>query len=100
MGRHFQYNMTPERIEELYQTEMDEETKNIWLLCRDWLVSYFHCSKQLADIRIREWNDEYQHNPMKTVGLTSINRSSKCPEVPGITSNRKHGTKCFDGIVI
>lgn len=88
--------MTPERIEELYQTEMDEETKNIWLLCRDWLVNYFHCSKQLADIRIREWNDEYQHNPMKTVGLTSINRSSKCPEIPGITSNRKHGTKCFD----
>ena len=96
MGRHFQYNMTPERIEELYQTEMDEETRNIWLLCRDWLVNYFHCSKQLADIRIREWNDEYQHNPIKTVGLTAINRSSKCPEVPGITSKRKHGTKCFD----
>lgn len=95
MGRHFQYNMTPERIEELYQTEMDEETRNIWLLCRDWIVNYFHCSKQLADIRIREWNDEYQHNPIKTVGLTAINRSSKCPEVPGITSNRKHGTKCF-----
>lgn len=100
MGRRYQYVMTPERIEELYQTEMDEEAKNIWLICRDWLVKYFHCSKQLADIRIREWNQEYQHNPMKTVGLTSINRSTKCPEVPGITSKRKHGTKCFNGVVI
>lgn len=73
--------MTPEHIEELYETEMDAESKNLWLACRDWLVSYFGCSKQLADIRIREWNDEYQHNPMKTVGLTQINHSKKAPVI-------------------
>ena len=95
MGRHFQYNLTPERIEELYQTEMDEEAKNIWASCVEWLRNYTGASKQLIDIRIREWDQEYGHRPMKTVGLTSINRSTKCPEVPGITSNRKHGTKCF-----
>ena len=100
MGRHFQYNLTPERIEELYQTEMDEESKNIWAKCVEWLQKYTGASKQLIDIRIREWDQEYGHRPMKTVGLTSINKSSKCPEVPGITSNRKHGTKCFDGIII
>ena len=66
--------MSPERLEELYQTEMDEESKNIWANCVEWLVNYFHCSKQLADIRIREWNREYQHCPIKTVGLTSINK--------------------------
>lgn len=95
MGRHFQYNMTPERIEELYQTEMDEETKNIWLLCRDWLVRYFHCSKQLADIRLREWDQEYGHRPMKSVGLTAINKSTKGNDKLNY-SRRQHGTKCFD----
>ena len=100
MGRRFKYNLTPERIEELFQTEMDEESKNIWSMCVEWLRNYTGASKQLIDIRVREWNNEYQHNPTKSVGLTAINRSSKCPEVPGITSKRKHGTKCFDGIII
>lgn len=98
MGRHYQYDMTPERIEELFQTEMDEEAKNIWSCCIEWLVKYFKCSKQLADLRMREWNNEYCHNPMKTVGLSSINKSTQ-----GSNSNyykRKHGTKCFDGVVI
>ena len=100
MGRHFQYNMTAEHLKELYDTEMPEEAKHIWSEFIVWLCDYFHCSKQLADIRLREFSREYNIHPMKTVGLTSINRSSKCPEVPGITSKRKHGTKCFDGIVI
>lgn len=95
MGRRYQYNMTAEHLKELYDTEMPEEAKHIWSEFLDWLISYFHCSKQLADIRLREFSHEYNIHPMKTVGLTSINRSSKCPEVPGKTSNRKHGTKCF-----
>ena len=95
MGRHFQYNMTAEHLKELYDTEMPEEAKHIWSEFLEWLVSYFHCSKQLADIRLREFSREYNIHPMKSVGLTAINKSSKCPEVPGITSNRKHGTKCF-----
>ena len=81
MGRHFQYDMTPEHIEELYETEMDDEAKNIWLACRDWLANHFGCSKQLADIRLREWNQEYGHNPMKTVGLTQINHSKNAPVI-------------------
>ena len=96
MGRHYQYNMTAEHIKELYDTEMPESAKNIWSEFLEWLISYFHCSKQLADIRLREFSQEYNIHPMKTVGLTAINRSSKCPEVPGITSKRQHGTKCFD----
>ena len=95
MGRKFKYRLDPERIEELYQTEMDVESRNIWASCIEWLRKYTGASKQLIDIRVREWDQEYGHRPMKTVGLTSINRSSKCPEVPGITSKRKHGTKCF-----
>jgi hypothetical protein len=91
--------MSSERIEELYQTEMDEEAKNIWSCCIEWLVNYFHCSKQLADLRMREWNQEYQHNPMKSVGLTSLNKSKKGNDRPNY-SRRKSGTKCFDGIVI
>lgn len=100
MGRKFQYDMSTEHLKELYDTEMPEEAKYIWSAFIEWLVAYFHCSKQLADIRLREFSREYSIHPLKTVGLTSINRSSKCPEVPGITSNRKHGTKCFDGIII
>ena len=91
--------MSTERIEELYQSEMDEEAKNIWACCIEWLVNYFHCSKQLADLRMREWNDEYQHNPMKTVGLTALNKSTKGNDRLNY-SRRKSGTKCFDGIVI
>ena len=93
MGRRYQYDMTPERIEELFQTEMDEESKNIWSCCIEWLVNYFHCSKQLADLRMREWNNEYQHCPMKSVGLTSVNKSTKGSNVH--YSKRKHGTRCF-----
>lgn len=74
MGRKFQYDMSAEHLEELYQTEMDEEAKNIWSCCIQWLISYFHCSKQLADVRLRAWLSEYKHNLMKTQGLSSINR--------------------------
>ena len=98
MGRRFKYNLTPERIEELFQTEMDEESKNIWSMCVEWLRNYTGASKQLIDIRVREWNQEYQHCPMKSVGLTSVNKSTKGSNVH--YSKRKHGTKCFDGIVI
>lgn len=91
--------MSPERLEELYQTEMDEESKNIWANCVEWLVNYFHCSKQLADIRIREWNREYQHCPIKTVGLTSINKSEL--DTPYNNSTMKSsGVKAFDDIII
>jgi hypothetical protein len=98
MGRKFKYDLSPERIEELFQTEMSDEARNIWSCCIEWLVNYFHCSKQLADVRLREWNQEYQHNPMKTVGLTSVNKSTKGSNVH--YSKHKHGTQCFDGIVI
>ena len=95
MGRRYQYNMTTERLKELYDTEMPEEAKHIWSEFLEWLVSYFHCSKQLADIRLREFSREYNINPMKTVGLTSVNKSTKCNDKLNY-SNRKHGTKCFD----
>lgn len=55
---------------------MPEDAKNIWLNCVLWISSYFGCSKQLADIRIREWVKEYGHEPMKTVGFTSANMAS------------------------
>ena len=95
MGRHFKYNMTAERLKELYDTEMPEEAKYIWSEFLEWLVSYFHCSKQLADIRLREFSREYNIHPMKTVGLTAINKSTKGNDKLNY-SNRKHGTKCFD----
>ena len=95
MGRRFKYNLTPERIEELYQTEMDEESKNIWSMCVEWLQNYTGASKQLIDIRVREWNNEYQHNPLKTVGLTAINKSTKGNDKLNY-SRRQHGTKCFE----
>lgn len=98
MGRKFKYNLTPERIEELFQSEMSEEAKNIWAMCIEWLRNYTGASKQLIDIRIREWDQEYGHHPMKSVGLTSVNKSTKGSNAN--YSNRKHGTKCFDGIVI
>lgn len=100
MGRKFQYDMTPEHLYELYETEMPCEAKYIWSEFLDWLVSYFHCSKQLANIRLREFSREYDIHPIKTVGLSSINKSEKANEVPGINSKRKHGTRCYDGIII
>jgi hypothetical protein len=69
--------MSSERIEELYQTEMSEEAKNVWYSCIEWLVNYYHCSKQLADLRMREWNNEYQHCPMKTVGKNRSEETRK-----------------------
>lgn len=98
MGRKFKYRLDPERIEELYQTEMDDESRNIWASCIEWLQNYTGASKQLIDIRVREWDQEYCHHPIKTVGLTAINKSTKGSNVH--YSKRKHGTKCFDGIVI
>lgn len=100
MGRKFQYNMSPEHLYELYETEMPDEAKYIWASFIEWLVDYFGCSKQLADIRLREFSREYNIHPVKTVGLTAVNKSVKANEVPGITSKRKHGTKCYDGIII
>ena len=98
MGRKFKYNLTPERIEELFQSEMSEEAKNIWSSCVEWLQNYTGASKQLIDIRMREWNNEYQHNPIKSVGLTAINKSKNCSNAN--YSNRRHGTKCYDGVTI
>ena len=95
MGRHYQYNMTTERLKELYDTEMPEEAKYIWSEFLVWLVSYFHCSKQLADIRLREFSREYNIHPMKLVGLTAINKSKKGNDKLNY-SRRQHGTKCFD----
>ena len=95
MGRHYQYNMTTERLKELYDTEMPEEAKHIWAEFLEWLVSYFHCSKQLADIRLREFSREYNIHPMKSVGLTAINKSTKGNDKLNY-SRRKSGTKCFD----
>lgn len=95
MGRHYQYNMTAEHLKELYDTEMPEEAKYIWSEFLEWLVSYFHCSKQLADIRLREFSREYNIHPMKSVGLTAINKSTKGNDKLNY-SRRQHGTKCFD----
>lgn len=95
MGRHYQYNMTTERLKELYDTEMPEEAKHIWSEFLEWLVSYFHCSKQLADIRLREFSREYNIHPMKSVGLTAINKSTHGNDKLNY-SRRQHGTKCFD----
>lgn len=72
MGRHTTYNITPETIEELYYTEMPEDAKHIWLNCVLWVAQYYGCSKQLADIKVREWNKEYGHSPMKTVGFAKV----------------------------
>lgn len=99
MGRRYQYNMTAERLKELYDTEMPEEAKYIWSEFLDWLISYFHCSKQLADIRLREFSQEYDIHPIKSVGLTAINKSTKGNDKLNY-SRRKSGTKCFNGIVI
>lgn len=44
---------------------------------------------------MREWNNEYCHNPMKSVGLTAINKSTKGNDKLNY-SRRQHGTKCFD----
>ena len=74
---------------------MDEEARNIWSCCIEWLVKYFKCSKQLADLRMREWNNEYCHNPIKTVGLTAINKSTKGNDKLNY-SRRKSGTRCFN----
>ena len=94
MGRRYQYNMTAEHLKELYDTEMPEEAKHIWSEFLDWLISYFHCSKQLADIRLREFSQEYNIHPMKSVGLTAINKSTKGNDKLNY-SRRQHGTKCF-----
>lgn len=74
MGRKFKYDLSPERIEELFQTEMSDEARNIWASCIEWLQNYTGASKQLIDIRVRAWIAEYKHNLMKTQGLSSINR--------------------------
>ena len=95
MGRNYKYNMTAEHLKELYDTEMPEEAKYIWSEFLDWLISYFHCSKQLADIRLREFSQEYNIHPMKSVGLTAINKSTKGNDKLNY-SRRQHGTKCFD----
>lgn len=87
--------MTAERLKELYDTEMPEEAKYIWSEFLEWLISYFHCSKQLADIRLREFSQEYNIHPMKSVGLTAINKSTKGNDKLNY-SRRQHGTKCFD----
>lgn len=94
MGRRFKYNLTPERIEELFQTEMDAEARNIWASCIEWLQKYTGASKQLIDIRVREWDQEYCHHPIKSVGLTAINKSTKGNDKLNY-SRRKSGTKCF-----
>lgn len=87
--------MTTERLKELYDTEMPEEAKYIWSEFIVWLCNYFHCSKQLADIRLREFSQEYNIHPMKSVGLTAINKSTKGNDKLNY-SRRQHGTKCFD----
>lgn len=63
MGRKFKYDLSPERIEELFQTEMDAEARNIWASCIEWLQKYTGASKQLIDIRVREWDREYRSSP-------------------------------------
>lgn len=73
--------MSAERLKELYDTEMPEEAKHIWSEFLVWLCNYFHCSKQLADIRLREFSQEYNIRPLKTVGLTQINHSKKAPVI-------------------
>ena len=87
--------MTAEHLKELYDTEMPEEAKHIWSEFIVWLCDYFHCSKQLADIRLREFSREYNIHPMKSVGLTAINKSTKGNDKLNY-SRRQHGTKCFD----
>ena len=77
MGRKTQYKINPEIIEELYDSCMPEDAKNIWLNCVLWVANYFGCSKQLADIRVREWDAVYNHHPMKTVGLDKVNTTKK-----------------------
>lgn len=74
---------------------MPEEAKHIWSEFLEWLISYFHCSKPLADIRLREFSQEYNIHPLKSVGLTAINKSTKGNDKLNY-SRRRHGTKCFD----
>lgn len=68
MGRRFQFNITPEHLEELYTTEMNEEERSLWSSCLDFIVKHFGCSRQLADIRIRDWLREYPHDLFKVHG--------------------------------
>lgn len=68
MSRRFQYDITPERLEELYTTEMNEEERSLWSSCLAFIVRYFGCSKQLADLRIRDWLQEYPHDLFKIRG--------------------------------
>jgi len=72
MGRRFTYQITPERLEELYTTEMNEEERSLWSSCLDFIVKYFGCSRNLADIRIREWLSEYPHDLFKVRGGPSF----------------------------
>lgn len=68
MGRRFQYNITPEHLEELYTTEMNDEERSLWSSCLDFIVKHFGCSRQLADLRIRDWLREYPHDLFKIKG--------------------------------
>lgn len=68
MSRPFQFKITPERLEELYTTEMNEEERSMWASCLNFIVNYFGCSKQLADLRIRDWLREYPHDLFKVRG--------------------------------
>lgn len=68
MSKHFKYNITAERLEELWTTEMNEEERSLWSSCLAFIVKYFGCSKQLADLRIRDWLREYPHDLFKIRG--------------------------------
>ena len=85
MSRSFKYPITAERLEELYTTEMNAEERSLWSSCLKFIIKYFGCSKQLADVRIREWLLEYPHDLLKIRGgrrfydkNTSAMLSSKC----------------------
>lgn len=89
MSRPFSYDLSPERIEELFNTVMNEEEKSMWKSCNEFLQRYSGASKQLVDIRMREWNDEYNHDPMKTLGGIRHNCCTKRH------ANRKYKDKAY-----
>lgn len=91
MSKPFKYDLSPERIEELFNSEMNPEEKSMWKSCNEFLQRYSGASKQLVDVRMREWNNEYHHDLLKAVG--GIRHNCSKHEYP---TNRRKYTKHVD----
>lgn len=71
MGRPYSYpDLNPEHLEELRETEMSESERNIWEEMVKFVIRYFHCSKPLAALRVREYLREYKHPVKKMQGCS------------------------------